>query len=301
MRAGVHRTPVSRVPWGRTTWLVPLLLFAAVLLVAGLAFNLAHLDTGGESLPGVPANPTPAPNAQGVLAFDPFTIAILLIVFFALVLVAALFALRRQSAVRGKREVTRWDYLGTLISLGLTLLVLLAWPRVTRASQSNNSTSANGTGGFVNSAAPSLAGIPAGWFLAAAVFAALLVIGLVVRSHATLRVPHRATTPPRREAIAAVDEALLDLRLGSGVREVILACFQRFCALLGRRGIPEQDNLTPRELESLAVARLQVPAEAAASLTFLFEEARYSEHTLDDTDRQRAVESLETLRAALEA
>jgi Domain of unknown function (DUF4129) len=301
MRAGVHRTGVSRVPWGRTTWLVPLLLFAAVLLVAGLAFNLAHLDTGGESLPGAAPNPAPAPGPQGVIGLDAFTTAMLLLLVFGLVLVGALIALRRKPIVRGTREVSRWDYLGTLISLGLTLLVLLAWPRMTRASPASNATAGNGTSSLMTPVTPMLAGIPAGVFLAAAIFAALLVIAMVVRSHATLRPPHRPTTPPRREAIVVVDDALQDLRLGSEVRQVILECFRRFCALLGRRGIPDQDNLTPRELEGLAVSRLQVPAEAAASLTFLFEEARYSEHALGEADRRRAVESLETLRAALEA
>ena len=60
------------------------------------------------------------------------------------------------------------------------------------------------------------------------------------------------------------------------------------------------DQLTPRELEDLAVRRLDVTADSAETLTSLFEEARYSEHALGEPDRDRAVRSLETIRADLE-
>src|SRR2546426_4649684 len=63
-------TEVSRLRWGRPTWAIPVLLFLAVLLVAGLAFNLANLDTGGESFPGPStggAQPTAVQSVDPVL------------------------------------------------------------------------------------------------------------------------------------------------------------------------------------------------------------------------------------------
>jgi hypothetical protein len=78
-------------------------------------------------------------------------------------------------------------------------------------------------------------------------------------------------------------------------------CYQRFCALLGSRGISEQEAMTPRELEGLAVERLHVSREASETLTSLFEEARYSVHPLGEGDRRRAIDSLAGIRAALEA
>jgi hypothetical protein len=65
------------------------------------------------------------------------------------------------------------------------------------------------------------------------------------------------------------------------------------------RGIEEQQALTPRELEGLAIRSLAVSEDSADSLTSLFEEARYSEHALGDPDRERAVQSLERIRADL--
>ena len=107
-------------------------------------------------------------------------------------------------------------------------------------------------------------------------------------------------SPPRRRAAAAtVDAAISQLQLGGDVRAAILACYQRFCELLGMRGIDEQDALTPRELESVARDQLAVSAASAETLTSLFEEARYSTHPLGEPDRERAVESLERIREAL--
>src|SRR3989442_12608948 len=71
-------TEVSRLRWGRPTWAIPVLLFLAVLLVAGLAFNLANLDTGGESFPG-PSTGGTQPTAVG--SVDPFLRDLFLVVF----------------------------------------------------------------------------------------------------------------------------------------------------------------------------------------------------------------------------
>src|SRR2546422_10816050 len=69
---------VSRLRWGRPTWAIPVLLFLAVLLVAGLAFNLANLDTGGESFPG-PSTGGTQPTAVG--SVDPFLGDLFLVAF----------------------------------------------------------------------------------------------------------------------------------------------------------------------------------------------------------------------------
>src|SRR3989449_6581826 len=71
-------TKVSRLRWGRPSWAIPVLLFLAVLLVAGLAFNLANLDTGGESFPG-PSTGGTQPTAVG--SVDPFLGDLFLVAF----------------------------------------------------------------------------------------------------------------------------------------------------------------------------------------------------------------------------
>src|SRR5207247_6456844 len=76
----------------------------------------------------------------------------------------------------------------------------------------------------------------------------------------------------RQAAVVAVRATIRDLEEGGDVRTAILACFERFCALLGSRGITDQDALTPHELERLAVDRLRVSRDASGILTSLFEE-----------------------------
>src|SRR5438552_18852346 len=70
MSAERLRADVFRLRRRKFAWAVPLLLVLAVLLVAALAFNLANLDTGGESIPQATAPGGPASRAGG-LAPDP--------------------------------------------------------------------------------------------------------------------------------------------------------------------------------------------------------------------------------------
>jgi len=124
-----------------------------------------------------------------------------------------------------------------------------------------------------------------------------LQLGKFLRPHADVV----SSQSPRQAAVDAVAATIQELELGGDVRTAILACFDRFCRLLGERGFRDQAPLTSRELESLAVRGLRVPEESAEALTSLFEEARYSEHPLGPADRERAVESLRRIRSSLEA
>ncbi|TLZ45132.1 MAG: DUF4129 domain-containing protein, partial [Methanobacteriota archaeon] len=102
-------------------------------------------------------------------------------------------------------------------------------------------------------------------------------------------------------ATVVVEETIQELEMGADGRATIIACFQRFCRLLGARGLSDQDASTAREIEGLAVRTFSLSREASASLTSLFEEARYSVHPLGEVDRDRAIEDLRRIQAALEA
>src|SRR2546422_5921308 len=119
---------VSRLRWGRPTWAIPVLLFLAVLLVAGLAFNLANLDTGGESFPG-PSTGGTQPTAVG--SVDPFLGDLFLVAFGGLLVAGIVhWLLHRPARTRGPpKPPSRWQTLSTFFSLGFALLFLLLWPR----------------------------------------------------------------------------------------------------------------------------------------------------------------------------
>lgn len=298
---GVRVPPTSR---GRIAWAIPLLLFLAMLLAAGLAFNLANLDTGGERMPGPGSSGATTANPWGL--FDPQTANLLFGgALAALGVVVIVFFLLRNKGPRVKRvlrPMTWRDLLTSVVALCFLLAILVLWPQIVahigQPSGTGNSTQA-GTSNVT--LIPTAGGVPLGVFLAGAVFASILALALFLRVGLNLgrQGPTGAFQKRRLAAAQAVATAITELQLGGDVREVILACYARFCYFLGARGIAQQDALTPRELEGLAVQDLAVSEDSAESLTSLFEEARYSVHALGEPDRERAVQSLERIRADL--
>ncbi len=292
---------------GKFAWAVPLLLVLAVLLVAALAFNLANLDTGGESLPPATAPGGPASRA-GVFVPDPIA-TILLTVLSAFFLVGSvLLLLRNRSSAKRPPKAFSWSAI-LARALGMTLLIalLVGWPKAIQAARERVGTQTNATAadtGAFTTVWPAASGWPVELFLIAAVLAALAWLVVLLRRSRRPDPEWGAEFPipiERQAAVVAVRATIHDLEEGGDVRTAILACFERFCALLGSRGITDQDALTPHELEGLAVDRLRVSREASGILTSLFEEARYSEHPLGERDRARAIESLGQIQAALEA
>lgn len=299
------RLVVPPTPRGRAVWVIPLLLFLALLLAAALAFNLANLNTGGEQIPGPGTPGATSQNPYGLI--DPQTASLLfLLTVVALVgtFVLVLFLRRRGGGYKRVVRPTTWaDMVATLVAFAVFMSVLFLWPQlvhaVTRPTPPGN-IPGNGTSNLTY--VPTAGGIPLGVFLAGAILASIVAMALFLRVGLNL---HKARpVGPLRErrwgAVQAVQAAISELQLGGDVRTVILACYERFCYFLGARGIGDQETLTPRELEGLAVSHLAVSQESAESLTSLFEEARYSEHVLGEADRERAVHSLERIRADLE-
>lgn len=294
---------------GRSAWIVPALLCLAVVLVAGLAFNVANLDTGPETVPDVRDAGGTEPSSRSLIGLPPLVWATTSVVALLLVSLVVYSVLRRRKEKAPKRVVGRRNmYLQTLITILVLVVVLSAWRQVTpnpEEGEGDGDGSGEPGNGFQTPELPRIAGIPLAAFLAGAVFAGLVALAYFLKAAPQgpplvgewLRVPK----PSREEAAATVGEAIRRIELGGDVRSAILLCFHRFSELLGARGIRDQDVLTPRELEGLAVDRLRVSADAAEDLTGLFEEARYSTHPLGEPARDRALRSLERIRAALEA
>jgi hypothetical protein len=299
---------VVRLPQTRPTWAVPLLLFLALLVVSALAFNLANLNTGAET-PPIVTKPGDQPPSAG-LGIDPAIVDILLVVFGGAFITATIYILLR-GRVRSKKPMkppSWWEVLVSVLGVVLIFALLFSWPRVVRAFQGatgTNTANATATASGNFTAWPASLGAPLGLFLALTVLVTILVLSYLLRRGAgwTVSVSGQDSRDSTARAVAAsaVQTAIQELELGGDVRTAILGCFQRFCGLLGARGIGAQEPLTPRELEGLAVARLRVSHEASETLTSLFEEARYSEHPLGESDRARALESLAGIRTALEA
>ena len=306
MRPRRLRTDVIRTWRGKAEWAVPLLLFLAILLVAALAFNVANLDTGGEAIPGGGASGGTEPNAFGV--FDPLVGDLFLVVFvsFVVAILVHAFLRRRVRQKAPTKPFSWWQVVSSAIGLILIIALLLAWPRMLQTLRVGQTAPTTGDAGASSGSGwPVAAGAPLGLFLGLTVLVTIVILVVLLRRGAgvvEIEAEPPGDDPAARHAAAdAVQDAIEGLEVGGDVRSVILACFRRFCALLGARGITAQGALTPRELEGLAVERLHVSRVASETLTSLFEEARYSEHPLGEADRHRAIESLAGIRAALGA
>jgi Domain of unknown function (DUF4129) len=99
-----------------------------------------------------------------------------------------------------------------------------------------------------------------------------------------------------REAVESGRSALLNI---DDARAAIIACYLAMEASLAERGTARAIADTPDELLARARATGIVRGTAAARLTALFYEARFSSHPLDHRQRDAAAQALDELAAAL--
>src|SRR5438034_422314 len=94
---------VFRLQGKKVAYAVPLLLVLAVVLVAALAFNVANLDPGGESIPPAPAAAGPPPTESYLP--DPIVTQVLALLLGFIMLGGAILFFRNRTRVRAPREL----------------------------------------------------------------------------------------------------------------------------------------------------------------------------------------------------
>ena len=109
-----------------------------------------------------------------------------------------------------------------------------------------------------------------------------------------------ASDPPRPPLAAAVDESLEDLRAEPDARRAIIRCYARFERVAADSGLKRKPWHTPMEFMREALPRLPVPRGTVPTLTGLFELARFSHRALGPPERDRAVDALDEIKAAIE-
>jgi hypothetical protein len=108
------------------------------------------------------------------------------------------------------------------------------------------------------------------------------------------------SNPPLPPLAAAVDESLEDLRAEPDARRAIIRCYARFERVAADSGLKRKPWHTPMEFMREALPRLPVPRGTVPTLTGLFELARFSHRALGPTERDRAVDALDEIKAAIE-
>ncbi len=104
----------------------------------------------------------------------------------------------------------------------------------------------------------------------------------------------------RAAVVQAVEWSLDDLRREPDPRRAVIAAYARMERMLADDGIGRHPFEAPLEYLRRVLAQAHVDAAPIAGLTHLFQEARFSPHTVAGGDRERAVQALTAIRDGLE-
>jgi hypothetical protein len=87
--------------------------------------------------------------------------------------------------------------------------------------------------------------------------------------------------------------------LGGSPRNAIVACWDRFEAQAERVNAARRPWETPTEFTLRLLAAVSADSAAVQGLAALYQEARFSEHPMDESSRQAAVEALDAIHVSL--
>ena len=227
---------------------------------------------------------------------------------------AQLFSRKHEADIQQKTSL-----LSTILSYAIVIVVLLilirtgAVQRLITSLQQNlvfvpsSGLQPGGTSQLTPSS-PSLLGI-ALYYYTATIFVGVAALSLILffgGLHMALRTgPQSAAEDEgeqlREETLQLVREAVTRLKTDSRYQDIILRCYKQMCTTLSEHGLRIREDETAREFASSVSGRLGLGGEAVKGLTFLFEEARYSNHEMDDNKRSMALNELDSLEHALNA
>ncbi|MGW5367473.1 DUF4129 domain-containing protein [Streptomyces sp. NPDC004009] len=145
-----------------------------------------------------------------------------------------------------------------------------------------------------------LLGLSIALLVAVAVIAGLRLWRYVTRPPAAEAPATYATLDDEQERLAhAVDSGRRALLNGTDARAAVIACYAAMEESLADSGVTRRASDSPQDLLERAVAGGLPTGAAAAALTTLFREARYSTHPMDAGHRDRAAAALAEIAHSL--
>lgn len=141
------------------------------------------------------------------------------------------------------------------------------------------------------------------WPLALAVGGFFLLAGVwVVISRSGRSAPGILETEGVEEELArAIGSTIDGLRGERDARRAVIAAYASMERVLASHGLARRRAEVPHEYLARVLSRLQVRESAIRSLTELFEYAKFSLHEIDTIMKERAIESLVSVKADLQA
>jgi hypothetical protein len=96
-----------------------------------------------------------------------------------------------------------------------------------------------------------------------------------------------------------VDESLDDLRAEPDPRRAVIAAYAKLERVLAGYGVARRASEAPLEYLARVLASLQVGDDAIATLTHLFERAKFSHHDVGPQMKDEAIDALVAVRDEL--
>ncbi|MGZ8783859.1 MAG: DUF4129 domain-containing protein, partial [Gaiellaceae bacterium] len=181
-------------------------------------------------------------------------------------------------------------------ALGLFLLVTLPFLAPNAATPPGATPGNAAPRGHASTPAP--AGHPTSaalsWLFVGSAVALVLVApaAVVVRRRRALRARHAVVPDAAARVGSGLRWSLADLESERNPRLAVERAYARMEESLGAIELPRAPDETPTEFTARVLRVLGASAAAAADLTGLFEIARFSDHTMDEDDRRRAIASV---------
>lgn len=98
---------------------------------------------------------------------------------------------------------------------------------------------------------------------------------------------------------STLDRAISDINRGENVRTTIIRCYRETSRFLEEMGKKNERSMTPREFKDIIIEDIPRAEKMISEITFLFEEARYSPHELEERKRKKVLQHLKRLREGL--
>ena len=272
-----------RVGRDRTVAVVTVATLTCLLL---LAANVSMTELGGDG------------NAADVIKTIRAILVPLSLVLFAIVTITFIISLLSRKKKGGmaneapSRKNSPWAFL--LLGGFILVMAILAGgsPAPLQSSDDNGTTIPTPPSDGSGSTAPSSSDL-----FVAIVFLAILLISLFLLYRI---IRGRSSTPNNGAKAALLDESYTDaiaMSTGDDLRDAIIRAYEGLLELIRSRMEGER-MLTPKELAAISITQFNWPRSEVEELTDLFEQARYSDHVMGDSERERALRCIERIQAS---
>jgi Domain of unknown function (DUF4129) len=282
-------------------------------LVVALVFLIALGSSRSDSRVGGPGRIFHGGGAVGDLDFAFLLLGLLALAVFVLALSAGLRRRPQEDDHVVERPPAPWWEKALIVAVALVPAALVVAVVIVALESSHHGAATKrpavppSSSGLTHSPTSPGASHPAtptvhwvAWAVGAA--AVVVVLLLVAAARRRSRVTHSSSddaTQPSLAVQAVIQDSLDDLERESDPRRAVIRAYSGMERELARHGAGRRPSEAPLEYLARSLSVMRVSRGAGERLTGLFQRARFSEHTIDETMKREAIGALTAVRDEL--